>query len=250
VVLGPQLTTNLLEFGGDELDEVISVKHVNQDGEISKIVRACKLELYELFVKNFRYWWKEEDLQSYLYHLLLTKLPSAIEPLETLKRVHREYPLIVSEKSRIWSGVVDIAILEPFKNEFKFFDSSCAIRDAIELKFLRDYRTGFSSGSDAEFKKAFERDHKKLMREDIINFSGNSQKHLLFFRKIRKIDKSKIPIPFDSVKKMLENGKEINIEGVQFSYIEVYKDGIPSPLLNNWDEKIVALPISRGDAGA
>ncbi|MBA7612836.1 hypothetical protein ES703_20077 [subsurface metagenome] len=190
-------------------------------------------------MKNARYWWKEEDLQSYLYHLLLKRLPDAIEI------IHREYPLIIREKPRRkWAGVVDVAILEPLESDFNFFGPSHMIRDAIELKFLRNYRTGFSSGSYKEFINGFKRDRKKLMKEGIKNFRRNSHKHLLFFR---KIDKSKISSSFDSVRNFMKKEEEKNIKGLQFSYIEVYmdEDEQPPTLLHNWDGRVVeeALPV-------
>ncbi len=225
---------------------------MSPNDKISKIIRKCKLELYKAFgdVDNYRYWWKEEDLQSYLYHLLLMRLPDAI------KIVHREYPLLEKLTSP-WGepiGKVDLAILEPVSDEFNV--ATWKIRHAIELKFpLRRQGNGTVRCDDTRdgFARGYYKDYKKLLdaKKKAKNVSENFQVHILFFEKFADEKKSLIKSPPDSgdpckefrkyVKKWVEErGKEFDLkefDRIEFSYMEVYPNGEHSDLFNNWPEK-------------
>jgi len=192
------------------------VKKMNNEIEI---IKKCKEEIYRVFFKNFAFWWKEEDIQSYFYSVLLEKLPNAV------KTVHREYPWVINNKPRKWSGLIDIVILESC-NEMDIFQ--CKIRHAIEIKYPRRYPTLYCPEYKESFKKACLKDIDKLNEKnekEAINASKNVRKHILFFRKVKKPCFTDINTIEDI----------INITGFDFSYGEVYPDGRHSKLINNCD---------------
>ena len=113
--------------------------------DIEKTIDECKKELNKYFYNHPFIIWKEEDLQSYLFHLLLKKKPSLFT------RTHREYPIVIQKQPRDWRGMLDIAIVEEFEQDFNLKDVKIVF--AIELKFMRDYRTGKSPKGLKGFEK-------------------------------------------------------------------------------------------------
>jgi len=235
------------------------MKHVNRDDEISEILRKCKLELYRIFVKHIRYWLKEEDLQSYLYHLLVDKIGKTIGYEDAVKLVHREYPLLDKDKLKQpnvqWEdaifGLVDLVVLESFSDKFDL--GRCKITHAIELKFpLRKQRDGgvFCEDSIDGFVRGYGGDYDKLSEGK--NKIGNKNEkffrpHILFFEKFR----GNKELLFKSCenccdmkqtireKAKKEENRHITFDGIQFSYMEINELGGHSKLLNNCD-----LPIN------
>jgi hypothetical protein len=187
--------------------------------EIDKRVKQAKEELYRVFADkpNFRYWWKEEDLQSYLYCLLVKKIGT--------KLVHREYPLVKRFKPRNWVAMIDLVVLKPFRGRFDYH--KCKIRHAIQLKFPRVYSTGFSSGKVNELKSNYERDQEKLLSK-AENVIKGFHKHLLFFRRLK--DRRHVKESQEKRDELLKDKR------IQFSYMEIYlndeKDEHPR-LFNN-----------------
>jgi len=185
-------------------------------------IKKCKQKLYETFANNICDWWKEEDLQSYLYLLLVGELGT--------KLVHREYRLKgVEPDKRKWIAVIDLVVLQPFDGEFSY--SGREIRHAIQLKFPRKYDTGFSSGTANELERNYEID-RKLFSEEAKNVIASFKKHILFFRRFKSKNHVNQMHRDESRKKLDELLKD---KSIQFSYMEAYTDSDErhSPLFNN-----------------
>ena len=60
--------------------------------DLSQNIEVAKTELFKYFSMRPNVVWKEEDLQSYLYHQLLVCEP------KLKKRLHREFAVIISSK--------------------------------------------------------------------------------------------------------------------------------------------------------
>ncbi|MEA2032646.1 MAG: hypothetical protein U9N41_03565 [Euryarchaeota archaeon] len=176
--------------------------------EIEQILEECRNDLLNFFCNSPPMIWKEEDLQSYLYHLLL------IRDKDLRFRVHREYPIIFSWMPRNWAGYLDIAIVNDTKNGFRLQDAR--ITHAIELKFLRDWKTGRSPRSLKKFENECERDCSKLLSKGI-NFNPDSRKYFWAFR---YVEESQI----SDVRKIMES---INWKDIEWIYVESYTDGSP-----------------------
>jgi len=141
---------------------------------IERIINECKKELDEYFCNHPFIVWKEEDLQSYLFYLLLKKDHSLFP------RIHREFPIVIQWKPREWRGMLDLAILGKFKGDFNL--KNVKIDYAIELKFMRDYRTGKSPKSLKSFENQCIRDRDKLLSDDALNFYDRTKKYFWAFR--------------------------------------------------------------------
>ncbi|MCG2826840.1 MAG: hypothetical protein L6265_09640 [Thermoplasmatales archaeon] len=173
---------------------------------INQIVDKAKTDLFEYFSMYPNVVWKEEDLQSYLYHCLLV-----IEP-KLKKRLHREYPVIKQFKPRDWAGMLDLAITEEYDKKFCVEDVK--IDCAIELKFMRNWRTGSSPKSPTGFEKQCIKDAGKLTTK-AKNFKEDTKKYFWAFRLINTPQ-------IDAVQKIL---KRIKWNDIEWSYIECYADG-------------------------
>lgn len=233
--------------------------------------------MYSAFLENYKYWWKEEDLHAYLYHLLLNEgIPS--------KLVHREYRLIKGEglgdERNI--GDLDIAVLRPYEREFNL--NECKVMHGIELKFPRNLESGkvtaFSSGRN--FARDFFRDYGKFWcaEDRAENVTDGLRKHMLFFQKLDKKFKKRSRLfgkrepdnlfenplkDYEKIQKLLEekeeeirnlkvvdkrwrfedNGwyefEEKKFDNIYFSYVEIGPDGGHSPVLINWSGEPEAL---------
>ena len=139
------------------------------------IINKCKKNLDTYFCNHPFIVWKEEDLQSYFFHLLLEQDQSLYS------RIHREFPVITQWEPRRWAGMLDIAILGIIKDDFNLRNAK--IDYAIELKFIRDYRTGKSSSSLQSFKNECIKDRNKLL-SNAKNFHDNTKKYFWAFRYI------------------------------------------------------------------
>jgi len=133
----------------------------------------AKTDLFEYFSICPNVVWKEEDLQSYLYHRLLF-----IEP-GLKKRLHREYPVIKQYNPRDWAGMLDLAITEESNKDFCVKDVN--IDCAIELKFMRNWRTGSSPKSLTGFEKQCIKDATTLTTKEAKNFKEDTKKYFLAF---------------------------------------------------------------------
>ena len=145
---------------------------------IEKVINECKKEMDKYFCNHPFIVWKEEDIQSYLFYLLLEKDRSLFP------RVHREFPIVIQWKPRKWRGMLDIAIVEKSKEDFNL--KNVMIDYAIELKFIRDYRTGKSPKSLKSFEKECIRDRNKSLSDEVLNFHDKTKKYFWAFRYIGK----------------------------------------------------------------
>ncbi len=152
--------------------------------DIEKIINECKKDLDKFFCSHPFVVWKEEDLQSHLYYLLLRRDPNLYP------RIHREFPIVIKRKPREWRGMLDIAILEKFKGDFNL--KNVKIDYAIELKFMRDYRTGKSPKSLKSFENQCIRDKDKLLSDDALNFHDKTKKYFWAFRYVDKPQKQEV----------------------------------------------------------
>ena len=152
--------------------------------DIEKTIDECKKELNKYFYNHPFIIWKEEDLQSYLFHLLLKKEHSLFT------RTHREYPIVIQRKPRDWKGMLDIAIVEKPEGDFNL--KNVKIDYAIELKFMRDYRTGKSPKSLKSFENQCIRDKDKLLSDDALNFHDKTKKYFWAFRYVDKPQKQEV----------------------------------------------------------
>lgn len=213
--------------------------------KVDQYLKEAKQSLYREFKRNPESWWKEEDLQSCLYKLLLNKNK------EFNNLVHREYPLLTKLNPEKWGkaikGNLDLVILEPTSvgdkselnlNEFK-------IKHAIELKFPRKVRSKgriSCNHSPNDFAYNYHIDYKKLINKskNAKNVVKDFQKHLLFFE---KFDENKELFgSCEDMKRQIEDwaekgeGRKFDrdkFDEIQFSYIEVYPNKKSSNLLNN-----------------
>lgn len=151
--------------------------------DIEKIINECKKELDEYFCNHPFVVWKEEDTQSHLYYLLLRRDPNLYP------RIHREFPIVIQQKPREWRGMLDLAIVEKFEEDFNL--ENVKIEYAIELKFMRDYRTGKSSKSLKGFEKECLKDKEKLIL-DALNFHDKIKKYFWAFRYVDKPQKQEV----------------------------------------------------------
>ena len=173
---------------------------------IEKIINECKKELDEYFCSRPFAVWKEEDLQSHLYYLIL-KRDHRLYP-----RIHREFPIVLKKEPREWKGMLDLAVVEEPKEDFNL--KNVMIDYAIELKFIRDYRTGKSPKSLKSFENGCIRDQDKLLSY-AENFRDKTKKYFWAFR---YVDKPQI----DEVNGLM-NGIEWG--NVIWQYTESYTDG-------------------------
>lgn len=173
--------------------------------DMNVVISKAKRDLFEYFSMSPSVVWKEEDLQSYLYHRLLIHEP------RLKKRLHREFPVIRSFENRDWAGMLDLAITEESSSNFRVSD--VRVECAIELKFLRAWRTGSSPRSLVRFKEECKKDVEKL-RTRAVNFKDDTKKYFFALRRtsIRQIDE---------VRRIFE---KIEWGGVEHSYIESRAD--------------------------
>lgn len=173
--------------------------------DISKIIEAAKIELFEYFSIQPNVIWKEEDLQSFLYHRILVHEPNL------KKRLHREFPVIVSHSPRNWAGMLDLAITEESSNNFSLRDVK--IDCAIELKFVRDWRTGLSSKSLVKFESECRKDCYKLLT-NALNFKDETKKYFFAFRLPRSPQVEEVKTIFDT----------IAWDEIEYHYVEYYPE--------------------------
>ncbi|MEM2870708.1 MAG: hypothetical protein QW379_09905 [Thermoplasmata archaeon] len=140
---------------------------------IDEVLDEAKRRLVEYFRISPFVVWKEEDLQGFLFHSILD-----VEPL-LIKRLHREFPIVLSYKPRNWAGLLDLAIINDFDGNINV--NEVKIDYAIELKFMRHWKTGLSPKSLRGFKKECEKDLKKL-QSNAINFHAGTKKFFWAFR--------------------------------------------------------------------
>ena len=174
--------------------------------DIEKIINECKKELDEYFCEHPFAVWKEEDLQSYLFYLLLKKDHSLFP------RIHREFPIVIQWKPREWKGMLDLAIVGKYKEDFHL--KNVKVDYAIELKFMREYQSARSEMSLVKFKDECNKDKDKLL-SDALNFHDKTKKYFWAFR---YVDKPQI----DEVNELM-NGIEWG--NVIWQYTESYTDG-------------------------
>ena len=173
---------------------------------ISQIIEVAKTELFKYFSMRPNVVWKEEDLQSHLYHQILVCEP------ELKKRLHREFPVIIPSKPRKWAGMLDLAITDESSKHFCLEDVK--IGYAIELKFMRDWKTGLSPTSLKGFEKECKKDCKKLL-SIAVNFNEGTKKYFWAFR-LTKASQIK------EIKKIFQ---KIKWNRIEHNYIECYTDG-------------------------
>lgn len=174
--------------------------------DMDVVINKARTDLFE----HFSIWpsavWKEEDLQSYLYHRLLV-----LEP-RLKKRLHREFPVVRSSRNRYWAGMIDLAITEESGDNFRVSDVK--VEYAIELKFMRHWKTGLSPKSLARFEKECRKDVGKLNTK-AENFKDDTRKYFFALR-LTSVHQT------DEVRRLF---KGIDWGGVEYSYIECYADG-------------------------
>jgi len=140
---------------------------------ISQIIEVAKNEVFKYFSMRPNVVWKEEDLQSCLYHQILVCKP------ELKKRLHREFPVIISLKPREWAGMLDLAITAESSKHFCVKDVK--IGYAVELKFIREWETGLSPTSLKGFEKECKKDSEKIL-STAVNFNEETKKYFWAFR--------------------------------------------------------------------
>lgn len=241
----------------------------------SDILQEAKLELYEAFAKYSNYWWKEEDLQSYLYHALMKR----IDEEKAVRRVHREYPMLYNEEEQEKQtisarrfGKLDLAILKQQRKEVSIYEEK--IEHVIEMKFPKRIQNDGTilttrNKKRKTFAKSFYKDYCKLWQssEKVENMMDNITRHILFFEKFNKIKDSPLkenPVigkgpkrPYQDIRNCLERWEddaeeklsdkkwdwiefdEEKFDKTQFSYSEVYREEQESSpvLLHNWNGK-------------
>ena len=173
--------------------------------DISQNIEVAKTELFKYFSMRPNVVWKEEDLQSHLYHQLLVCEP------KLKKRLHREFPVIISSKPRKW-GMLDLAITDESSKHFCLEDVK--IDYAIELKFPRSWETGLSPTSLKGFEKESKKDCKKML-STAINFKEETKKYFWAFRLTKATQ----------IKEIRKIFQKIKWDGIEHNYIECYTNG-------------------------
>jgi len=179
--------------------------------DISQIIEAGRIELFKYFSNRPNVVWKEEDLQSYLYHQILVQEQKLVHEEELMKRLHREFPVIVSYAPRKWAGMLDLAITDESPKNFSLKDVK--IDYAIELKFARYWRTGLSPKSLVLFEKECQKDCRKLLTKSL-NFKEETKKYFFAFRLTDTPQIAEIKRIFNKIKWM----------ETEYHYIECYTD--------------------------
>ncbi|MCK4444156.1 MAG: hypothetical protein KAW09_06410 [Thermoplasmata archaeon] len=179
---------------------------------VEKIVDKAKGDLFEFFSIHPSVVWKEESLQSYLYHRLLVHEP------RLKRRLHREFPIANSLKKRDWAGMVDLAITEESSQNFRMTDVK--IDCAIEMKFPRHWKTGVSRWNLNKFERDCRGDVRKLSAR-AENFKDDTKKYFFALRltTARQVD---------DVRNIF---KKIEWNDIEHSYIECYVDGSECEIL-------------------
>lgn len=216
--------------------------------DIEKAIEDCKTEMYEIFKKHHTYYfWKEEDIQSYLYSLILQsgKFIHRSKDKEILL-THREYTTklqydpkknfqIIKKNGNRSRGEIDIVVLDP-KNNWKEYSAEYKIHSAIELKFQRDFVTGRTKTSKSNFLKNFYPDYRKVT--DIEN--GIEFGHLMYFVKSNR--RKPLFNNIDDVKKLIKDNvknlaleREVNLDKVKFTYMEISAKMTEPIFLKNYD---------------
>ena len=144
-------------------------------------------------------------MQSFLYHRLLVLEPNL------KNRLHREFPVIVSHSPRNWVGMLDLAITDECSNNFSLLDVK--IDYAIELKFVRDWKTGLSPKSLAKFESECRKDCNKLLTH-AINFKDETKKYFYSFRLPQSAQIEDVKNIFDT----------IAWNGIESHYVECYPE--------------------------
>ncbi len=202
--------------------------------DIEKAIEYCKTETYYIFKKHHTYYfWKEEDIQSYLYSLILQsgKFIHRSENKEILL-VHREYTTklqydpkknfqIIKKNGNRSRGEIDIVVLDP-KNNWKEYSAEYKIHTAIEIKFQRSFATGNTQTSKSNFLKYLYPDYRKVTdTENDIEYG-----HLMYFVKSNR--RKPLFNNIDDVKKLIKDNisnlpleREVNLDKVKFTYLEI-----------------------------
>jgi hypothetical protein len=217
--------------------------------DIEKAIEDCKTEMYDIFKKHHTYYfWKEEDIQSYLYSLMLQsgKFVHRLSEDKTTLLIHREYTTksqydtsnnyrIFKKKGNSSRGEIDIVVWNP-SNEWKEYNAEYKIHSAIELKFQRDFVTGRTKTSKSNFLEYFYPDYRKVT--DIEN--GIEFGHMMYFVKSNR--RKPLFNNIGDVKKVIKDNvrnlpleREVNLDKVKFTYMEISAKMREPIFLKNYD---------------
>ncbi len=208
-------------------------------------IEAAKNRLYddlELLISNFI--WKEEDIQSYFFHLLLEFEPFHGEIDSGRLSVHREYPTKAYYKRREGGayeklasgtnrqrGSFDLVVVDP---EDLGYSSEHSIVHGIEIKYPRDFRTGFSRVWLEELARELYADYVKLTDQEN-GIESRDNRHLICIIPMEDLP----PTPsLEEVVDAIENHPnfrgQIRLGDIRFSLIVFDARGKPLGPIKNY----------------
>jgi hypothetical protein len=176
-------TANVLKFVNLQSEEFM------KEEQIKKAVEKSIEEMCEVFKENPHWFWKEEDVQSYLYALMKDRSEFYEETKSNKKifLVHREYKtkswvnhLLHRLVQREGKGEFDLVVWDPNNDWNKLWSPEFKVLCGIEIKFP----TSFSDNGDSKLElgslaRQIKKDHAKLIEPT----NEVKNKYLLIFLK-------------------------------------------------------------------
>lgn len=203
-------------------------------GRWEDIIEKCKEKTYRAFEQNHTYYfWKEEDIQSYLYSALL-QTGKFFHPFggRRVLLVHREYRTklaydtkhnyrILRDGRAGNRGEIDIVVLNP-RNNWREYSSDYDILTGIEIKFQRSFTSGFSLTTKENFLRGFYPDYRKLSDPE----NNIKHKHIAYF--VKRDSNKPLFEGINEIERLIEeqgrkiSPKKVDLKKIKFSYLEIY----------------------------
>ncbi len=211
-----------------------------------RAVQSAKDDLFKRFFESDNgFFWKEEDVQSYLFYLLLRQDPFRSDLEKGYLRIHREYPTRahyagsgykyrqIPRDSNKKRGSFDLVVLHPDASGYSW---KHPILHGIEIKFLRVFQTGFSKESINGITGKIYPDYLKLTEPEN-QITPRDHRHLLLL--LRKETKKKMPgerTVHDVIRTIEDNERvHIRMENLRFSIVVLGPEGEALGPLNNYE---------------
>lgn len=201
----------------------------------------------EFIARGHKWFWREYDLQSYLYHVMIDD--------DTCKKafvrdgaclVRREHHLIDKDNKPLLT--LDIAVLDPSPSHAPHgeYNRTWPIRELIQLKYPREFKTGLTQPDDlpddcfrndperyerrcrTRFKRKVEMDYGLFSKhlKNAINLSDSASCHMVYF----DITQKRYLHTRGDIEKILGHPSRTNLEEVSgrkldFRHVWLAEDG-------------------------
>lgn len=214
--------------------------------ELSKVLRDSINNLIETYLDTPQFFWKEYDIQSYLYYLLLKSRKFVIEDPELKKvlLVHREYVTpdkykkngdflekVMDRGGR--RGNFDLVVWDP-DNKWESHSSKYKIWAGIEIKFESNVDNGRSPSTRKKIIPNVYNDYRKLTDKN--KNTKIEERYILYFVRVKKRLKF---TNIDEIQKHINNGlsegdpgKTVDLNNVYFAYVEYNHNDTPIKIKN------------------